>query len=303
MTKPISRFDALGDRMKKFEARETSRTLMPGLPVMIRLDGRSFHTFTRGMARPFHEPMSRAMIETAKYLVEETHASFGYVQSDEISLGYYMPDPKSAMLFDSKIQKLCSTTAALATAKFNQQVVAHMPEKAHLLPTFDSRVFNLPTLEDMVECVLFRALDCAKNSLTMAASAYFSHKELHGKGGAAKHAMLRAKGVIWTDYPAFFKNGTFVRRETILKEMTAEELARIPEKHRPTGPVQRSLIREVDMPPFARVANPKEVLFYGAEPELRVAVLADLSATEFVEAYGQAYGPATDTEAEGLSIG
>jgi tRNA(His) 5'-end guanylyltransferase len=269
MKKVQSRFDALGDRMKEFEMMEAGRRLMPGLPIMVRLDGRSFHTFTKGMPRPFHEPMSLAMIETAKYLVEETNACFAYTQSDEISLGYWNENDHSETLFNGRVEKLCSVLAGLATAKFNHEVIARMPERAKLLPIFDARVFNMPNLDEMVNCILFRALDCAKNSITMAASAYYSHKELHGKGGAAKHEMLRAKGVNWADYPSFFKDGSFLRRETFLKELTPQELARIPEHRRPTGPVQRSAVRVIDMPPFARVANPKEVLFNGAAPVLR----------------------------------
>lgn len=270
MTKSKSRFDALGDRMKEFEMAEAGRRLMPGLPIMVRLDGRSFHTFTRGMTRPFHEPMSRAMIETARYLVEHTHANFAYTQSDEISLGYWSDDARTQTMFDGRIQKLTSILASMATAKFNQEVVKRMPEKAHLLPVFDARVFNLPNLDEMADCVLFRALDCAKNSITMAASAYYPHKELQGKSGAMKHEMLHAKGVNWANYPEFFKNGTFLRRETLLKELTPDEVARIPEKHRPRGPVMRSQVLEIDMPPFARVANPKEVLFSWDKPKLRI---------------------------------
>ena len=261
-----SSLDALGDRMKNFEMMEAGRRLMPGLPIMARLDGRSFHTFTRGLPRPYHEPLSLAMIETAKYLVEETHACFAYTQSDEITLGFWSEDPKSKPMFDGRVQKLVSILSGLATAKFNQEVALRMPEKARLLPVFDARVFNMPNLDEMANCVLFRALDCAKNSITMAASAYYSHKELQGKSSAAKHEMLHAKGVNWAKYPAFFKDGTFLRREVVLKELTPQELARIPEKHRPTGPVQRSVIKELDMPPFSRVVNRKEVLFYGAAP-------------------------------------
>lgn len=269
MSAERSRFDALGDRMKEFEMIEAGRRLMPGLPIMVRLDGRSFHTFTKGMPRPFHEPMSRAMIETAKFLVEETHACFAYTQSDEITLAYWSNDPKSMVLFDGRVQKLTSVLAGLATAKFNQEVGKRMPEKAHLLPVFDARVFNMPSLAEMAECVLFRALDCTKNSITMAASAYYSHKELHGKSSSAKHEMLHLKGVNWAHYPPFFKDGTFLRRERIFKELTEEELRRIPEKHRPSGPVERSVVQEVVMPPFAKLANPVEFLFHGAPPVAR----------------------------------
>ena len=264
-----TRFESLGDRMKHYEGLEASRKLMPGLPIMVRLDGRSFHTFTRGMTRPYHLPMSQAMIETARFLVEDTHARFAYTQSDEISLGYWYPDATSQMLFDGRIQKLTSILAALATAKFNQEVVRTMPEKAAMLPVFDARVFNLPSLEEMANCVLFRALDCAKNSITMAASAYYSHAQLFGVSGRDKHELLRAKGVNWADYPDYFKNGSLLRRETVLKELTGEELSRIPEGRRPAGPVPRSQVVVVETPPFARVANPVDVLFHGAAPQHR----------------------------------
>lgn len=271
-----SEFEAMGDRHKAFEARETMHKLMPGLPVLIRLDGRAFHTFTRGLARPYDERLSRAMVETTKFLVDETHASVGYTQSDEISLAYPCTDPAKPMLFDGRVQKLCSILAAMATAKFNQQIAVNIPEKARLLPLFDARVYQYPTLDLAAESFLWRETDATRNSLTMAAHAHYSHKELHKAGYSQKHEMLFAKGVNWADYPAFFKRGTYVRRETTLKELTAAELARIPEKHRPTGPVPRSVLRELDMPPLARVQNVNDVLFRGAAPVERTDIAAEV---------------------------
>ncbi len=261
-----SEFEAMGDRHKAFEATFTMQKLMPGLPVLVRLDGRAFHTFTRGLERPYDERLSRAMIETTKFLVDETHASVGYTQSDEISLCYPCVDPAKPILFDGRVQKLCSILAAMATAKFNQQILANIPAKAHLLPLFDARVYQYPTLDLAAESFLWRETDATRNSLTMAAHAFYSHKELHKAGYAAKHEMLHAKGVNWNDYPAFFKRGTYVRREAALKELTAAELARIPEKHRPTGPVMRSVLRELDVPPLSRVANVNGVLFFAEAP-------------------------------------
>jgi tRNA(His) guanylyltransferase len=267
--KSATRFETLGDRMKDFEMLEAGRRLLPGVPVIARLDGRAFHTFTRGMPRPYHEPMSRAMIETARFLVSETHAKFAYTQSDEITLGFWNADSQAEPLFNGRVQKLCSVLASLATAKFNQEVAIRMPGKAAELPVFDARVFTLPSLEEATACVLWRALDCTKNAITMAASAYYSHKALQGKRSAEKHEMLHAKGVNFNDFPAFFKNGTLLRRETFLKELLPEELERIPAKHRPEGAVLRSQVVEADMPPFPKVANLKEVLFEGAAPRLR----------------------------------
>jgi tRNA(His) guanylyltransferase len=265
-----SRFDCLGDRMKAYEKRETDRTVMPALPVIVRLDGRAFHTFTKRMARPFYEPMSRAMIETARYLVAESNANFAYTQSDEITLVYWNDDPSAELAHAGRIQKLVSLLAAQATAKFNQEVGKRMPERAHLLPIFDARVFNVPTLDEMVNCILWRTWDCEKNSLTMAASAYYSHKALHGQNGPAKHELLHAKGVNWADYPAFFKNGTFLRRESTVRALAPDVLARIPAKYRP-GKVMRTAVVEIDMPRFSSVANPLGVLLYKEAPSLYTA--------------------------------
>lgn len=263
-----NRFDSLGDRMKAYEERETGRTTMPGLPVIVRLDGRAFHTFTKGVPRPFFEPMSLAMIETARYLVKESGANFAYTQSDEITLAFWNDDAFVPPVHAGRIQKLVSLLASMATAKFNQEVLLRMPERAKSLPLFDARIFNLPSLDEAANCVLWRTWDCEKNSITMAASAYYSHEELQGKNGPEKHEMLYAKGVNWAEYPEFFKNGTFLRREAVTAELTSSALAKIPEKYRP-GCVTRSVVVEVDMPRFSSVANPVGVLFYKELPQLR----------------------------------
>lgn len=260
-----SRFDSLGDRMKAFERRETDRTMMPGLPIVVRLDGRSFHTFTKGMTRPFHEPMSKAMIETARHLVKESQANVAYTQSDEITLIFWNDDPRAERAHAGRVQKLTSLLAAMASVKFNQEVAQRMPDRAHKLPVFDARVFSLPSLEEVSNCILWRTWDCEKNSITMAASAFYPHKELMGKNGADKHEMLHAKGVNWADYPAFFKNGTFLRREAVVIPITESASARIPEQYRPSS-VRRMRVVEVDMPKFSSVANPIGVLFHGEVP-------------------------------------
>ena len=266
-----SEFEAMGDRHKAYESRETMHKLMPGLPVLVRLDGRAFHTFTRGMARPFDVRLSKALVETAKFLVNETHASVAYTQSDEISLAYPNLGTTKQMLFDGRVQKLCSILAAMATAKFNQQVALTMPEKAHLLPLLDARVYQYPNLDLAAESFVWRESDATRNSLTMAAHSVYSHKALHKIGYAQKHEMLHAKGINWSDYPAMFKRGTYVRRETVARELSAAELLRIPAKHRPTGTIMRSELKELDMPPVLRVVNLNGVLFFGEAPVERTA--------------------------------
>lgn len=263
-----SRFESLGDRMKRYEAMESARTFMPGLPIIARLDGISFHTFTKGMPRPFFEPVSKAMLETAKFLLTTFHPNFVYTQSDEITLGFWNDDPAHETVYRGRVQKLSSAFPGKASSRFMYETMTRMPERAHLMPAFDAHVFNVPNLDEAVEGVRFRVEDCAKNSITMAASAYYSHKELHEKNSSEKHEMLYAKGVNWADLPDFFKNGTFMRREDVLRELTPKQLARIPVNRRPTGPVLRSEVVEYSFPKWSQLRNPKEFLFYGAAPIL-----------------------------------
>jgi tRNA(His) guanylyltransferase len=255
--------DEFGNRMKGYEAAETQRRLDHHLPVYARIDGRSFSTFTRDLGRPFDQRMITAMIETTKHLVHETHARIGYTQSDEISLVWLAESEESDILFSGKVQKMASVLASMAAAKFATVISLTWQER---LPHFDCRVFQLPDKMEAANAFLWRAMDARKNAISMAAQHQFSHKQLHQKGQADMLAMLAADGIDFEAYPSEFRRGTFVRREVVTRLLTDDEMERIPEKHRPTGPVMRSHMAVVDMPPFNRVTNRVEVIFDGAGP-------------------------------------
>lgn len=263
--------DELGDRMKLYEAVEAGRRFMPLLPVMARIDGRAFHSFTRGMGRPFDERFAAAMVETTTYLVRETNACMGYTQSDEITLAWHSTDIKSQIFFDGRIAKMTSQLAAHATLAFYREVLARISEYADRLPTFDARVWQVPNRTEGANVFLWREWDATKNSVSMAANAYYSHKELHGKNSADKHEMLFAKGINWNDYPAFFKRGTYVQRRAVVRPFADDELVKLPPKHNArTNPglvVERSEWTPVDMPPLGTVVNREAVVFDGASPE------------------------------------
>ena len=211
MTKKL---DNLGDRLKAYERMETECKFLPTLPVYARIDGRCFSRFTKGMKRPYDETMSRIMQETTKYLVEQTGALTGYTQSDEISLIWYSDDPKSEIFFCRKKQKMTSILAAIATAKFVELALKEFPEKCtKSLPTFDARVFQVPSVVEGMNCFLWRVQDAVKNSVTMAASTVYSHKDLLNKNSADKMDMLMEKGINWSNYPRFFKEGSFFKRQ------------------------------------------------------------------------------------------
>lgn len=258
--------DEFGDRMKAYEVVETGRRLDPHKPIYARIDGRSFSKFTRGMERPFDRRMTAAMIETTRYLVDQTHARIGYTQSDEISLIWLAEGPTSDVFFSGKVLKMVSVLASMAAAKF----ATVCPEGyEHKLPHFDARAFQLPDETEGANALLWRALDCRKNAISMVAQAHFSPKQLHGQGQADMLEMLAGIGVEFERFPVAFKRGTFLRRVTELRTLSEAELARIPEKHHPTEPVMRSHVADIDMPPFNLVINREAVIFNGSDPMVK----------------------------------
>ena len=266
--------DNMGDRLKTYEQAETGRRFMPLLPVYARIDGRSFSKFTKDMDRPYDARMSSCMIMTTKYLVDQTDALIGYTQSDEISLAWYSDSVDKQIFFDGKIQKMTSVLAGMASVSFFANYLNMFSHSSDDYfhntmnpPCFDCRVFQLPNKTELANTFLWREMDCTKNSISMAARAHFSHKDLHGKNGSEMQEMMWQAGTNFNDYPAFFKRGTFVRRELINVELTAGEYANIPEQHRPNGmTVKRHRMVELDMPPFNTVTNRVEVIFDDHNP-------------------------------------
>jgi tRNA(His) guanylyltransferase len=262
--------DPLGDRMKGYETIEAGRRFMRYLPVAARIDGRSFSAFTRGLGRPYDERLSRLMVETTLALVRESSARVGYTQSDEISLVFFA-EGKDAVYFDGRVQKMVSQLAAQATAVFNRLLPEYLPEKVGTLPTFDCRVWAVPNLTEAANLLLWREFDATKNSVSMAARAYYSHKALLGKSSREMQEMLFEKGVNWNDYPAFFKRGTYVQRRKVSRPFTADELTVLPPKHfahaNPNLEVERTDYVRIHMPPLNKVVNRERVLFCGEEPQ------------------------------------
>lgn len=243
---------SLGDRMKMYEAPSTSRKAFKGQPLIVRLDGKSFHTWTKDLKRPYDKRLSDLMLDTTKALVDHFQALVGYTQSDEITLAWYIqPHETAEYPFDGRFQKLESLTASYATAVFNQQKSAYfnLAEPQLLIPAlFDSRAFVVPTIKEAYHAFLWRQQDAVKNAISMAAHTYFSHKSLQGLHRAEmKERLFVEKGISFDDYPAFFKRGTFVKRVKVLKKLSDDELAQIPEKYRPTGQVERTTIKELDL--------------------------------------------------------
>jgi tRNA(His) 5'-end guanylyltransferase len=248
--------DTLGDKMKALEGVEGSRKAVIGMPLIVRLDGRAFHTFTKGLKRPFDENLTKLMQDTTKYLIEQTSAMLGYTQSDEITLVWFFPaDAVQEYMFDGRYQKICSILSATATAYFNKHLAAALPEKADALPLFDARAWQVPTLHEAYQCLLWREKDAIKNSITMVSLAHFSDKEIHGVNGDVKKQMLREAGDPWEDYASCYRKGSYFKRVTEVRPLTGEELEKIPEKHRTTELVTRRPVKQVELPDLNTISE------------------------------------------------
>jgi tRNA(His) guanylyltransferase len=199
----------LGTRMKRYEA-VSQNILIKRMPVIIRIDGKAFHTFTKGL-EPFDPDLSQAMHNTAATLVREIqNAKLAYTQSDEISI-LLMDDAtfETDQWFNGNVQKIVSVSASIATAIFNAMY------KSKDLALFDSRVFNLAR-EEVQNYFIWRQKDAIRNSLSTYARMFFSHKDLIGKNSRDMHEMLKSIGKNWArDLQPEQKNGLTVMREVI----------------------------------------------------------------------------------------
>lgn len=237
----MSSRDSLGDRMKRYEAVWRTR-LVPRLPMIVRVDGKAFHTLTREMQRPFDPEFVEHMLAVATSLCREIDgAQMAYVQSDEISV--LVRDDQTLHTqpwFDKELEKTVSITAGAASAemtlRLNQRAV------------FDARAFVLPPAE-VANYYIWRQQDATRNSVSMAAYAELGRtmgaKEaqalLHGKTWGEQQELLFAHcGINWSHYPTHLKRGACV-------VPTAEE------RSGRDGPVARRVWRaDCDIPAFSQ---------------------------------------------------
>lgn len=245
---------------------------MPGLPLMLRLDGRCFHRFTEGLQRPYDPRLCSAMQRVTTAMVEETNAVMGYTQSDEITLCLYCDGWRSQLWFDGRVQKTLSSAASLASVLLNKIVAAELPAEYSLKnPTFDCRAWVVPNKEEAAADFHDRELDATRNAIQMAACHFFSHQQVHNKSCAQLQDMLFSiVGVNFNNYPAYFKRGSWVQSRRVLRKFTPEELHVLPPRHEarsnPDLEVERREVRRLDMPIFSKVVNQVDVIFSGHEP-------------------------------------
>ncbi len=219
--------DQIGDRMKKYE--DISRiSLMPQSHVLMRIDGKSFHTYTKGLDRPFDEALIEDMNTTAGELVKDIPGCrFAYVQSDEISLYIIEKDYLSKPWFDNGIQKMVSIASSTATAIFNKLRLNRVWDDPKLnfnkfvMARFDARVWNMPNADEVFNYFVWRQLDARRNSVSSVARSKFSQSELNGKGATTMIEMLKNKGVNWEDYDFGKRIGRIVEKRMYVNNKQA----------------------------------------------------------------------------------
>ena len=224
--------DSLGDRMKGYE--NISRAyLTRRVPVIIRLDGKAFHTFTRGLDKPFDKSLMKIMQLTMHYLCSNIQGCvFGYTQSDEITL--VLTDYatiKTDAWFGYNVQKMASVSASMATMEFNRlfrkefedMILEWAPDREDLAPLeerlaklqdkqfkacFDARCFSIP-VDEVCNCLIWRQQDATRNSIEAVGQANFSHRQLMGKScNEIQDMLFKEKGVNWNDFPTDCKRGS-----------------------------------------------------------------------------------------------
>lgn len=241
----MNKKDSLGDRMKEFYENRSKLYLPRRVPVIIRLDGKAFHSFTKGFKRPYDEVFHKAMNRTLQYLCENIQGcKLGYTQSDEITLLLTDYDTITTdAWFGYGMQKVCSVAASMATLKFNQAFRTAVNEETSGKEVdeyavtlfkardkgamFDARCFSIPK-EDVTNCFIWRQQDATRNAIQMLGQCNFSHKELQGKSCNDIQDMLMAqKGINFNDMPVEFKRGVccykVTREATCINNKTQEE--------------------------------------------------------------------------------
>lgn len=203
--------DKLGDRMKQNYETRTQMFLPRRTYTILRLDGVAFHTYTKGLIKPFDPGLSEDFKSLSSHLLKNIQgAQLVYQQSDEISILITdFAKLSTDMWFDGNVQKICSVAASMASVKFNTLRNRRGDTK---LATFDARVFTIPERAEVANYFLWRQKDCIRNSITSFAQAFYSHKELHGKSTKNRLEMLKETGVNWEQLPTLHKFGVLVSK-------------------------------------------------------------------------------------------
>jgi tRNA(His) guanylyltransferase len=220
--------DSLGDRMKSQYENRARHYLPRRAYTLVRVDGKAFHTWTRGLTKPYDLDFMSCMDAAAIELCKQTSgAQLAFVQSDEITVVMTdFSDEGTQAWFDGSQSKIESITASIATMAFNRAVMDHQAHVAvhgdsrkkypmvakEASALFDSRAWSMADRIEVINNLIWRQKDSERNSVTMLASHYASHKQLHGKDISARHDAIHAAGDNWNNHPTNFKRGRVIQK-------------------------------------------------------------------------------------------
>lgn len=240
---------ALPDRMLAYES-ETKIQFPSDSIIVARIDGRGFSKLTKNFVKPFDPNFTERMVDVTKALVEQTYATIGYTQSDEISLIWHTDNPNGQVFFNGKLQKLCSICASIATAAWNCPYPL-----GGITGLFDCRVFTVPSKSEAINYLIHRQRDCIRNSVSMAAHHHFGHKRLMNKGVIEQRVMLLNEADIrWSNYPTPNRIGTFVQRETYETLVDSVFAGEAPNKCTRSRVVALNLDESINHPDMYKIA-------------------------------------------------
>lgn len=261
--------DALGDRMKEFYEDRTRIKLPRRTFTIIRIDGKAFHTYTKGLERPFDQGLIEDMNATTAYLCKNIQgAKFGYVQSDEISLVLTdFDDLGTHAWFDNNLQKMVSVAASMATSEFNrlrlirkcmggdiEGYVDAIDLSEFKMAEFDARAFQIPFIDEVENYFIWRQQDAVRNSISSVAQSLYSTKELHGKKTSDMQELIFQKGINWNDYDFRLKRGAVIAKVEVPVFVKTKEFVNDGETHviDPTQIVMRNKWQVVETPTFTQ---------------------------------------------------
>ena len=253
------------DRSKEWEAQWAWR-LPADRPWIVRLDGRGFHRWTKGLDAPFDDDLRESMVEMTRQVMGDAGAEHAYTQSDEATL-VMSTRARSEEAFGGKLQKIVSLLASRASVAFNQEMRRRRPE--HMLrageATFDARVFAVPDDEGARIALEDRRRDCRRNAVQSVGHWRYGHKWMLRRSIGEVSEQLTADGIGMDTWPRHHRDGVALARIRTLRRFTAEELDRLPGKHAarkdPQLEVERTETTRIDGPDYRDEEHVRAMVF------------------------------------------
>lgn len=207
---------------------ESDDRLLPRTYIVIRVDGRGFHQFSKkyDFEKPNDLNALNCMNKAAEGVMRNVQDVFlAYGQSDEYSFVFL----KDTNLFERRASKLMSTVVSTFTANYIHawsQLFPNNPLDGNFLPTFDSRAVMYPDVQSLKDYFSWRQADCHINNLYNTTfwtlvqkgqlTPHDAQTKLIGTLSADKNEILFTDfGINYNNEPEMFKKGSILRWEKL----------------------------------------------------------------------------------------